>query len=275
MTLAKEQNVATPTGPMNATVETVSHQLGPGFHFLRWSSFANGPPVATWRDSRIGAEWRLLPAGVANIGLTEREEAAAAKIESPVPWDPAMLRPVHRYETQPLLVMAAPLTYGQAEELGHPYDSLTRATFCDEAARSPAVLTLDEVARISGQLSVRLPDENEWEYFCRGGTDSLFFFGDDLPTDAELAQYVEGDPLNQAPNRFGLVGLFTGEWCRTPFRPTYDSPFMPNLVTLRGGAAQFWPWQGSEWIWCASAMRMPSSDAIHGMCGARFVLDLV
>jgi len=43
---------------------------------------------------------------------------------------------------------------------------------------------------------------------------------------------------------------------------------------VRGGGSQFWPWQDEEWIWCASAMRMPSSGLFDGRCGFRLAHDL-
>jgi formylglycine-generating enzyme len=120
-----------------------------------------------------------------------------------------------------------------------------------------------------------LPTEEQWEYVCRGSTRTLFFFGDDLaPTQQALAALVDYGVKLPRTNRFGLVGLFVGEWCGTKFRKRYDEVTSTDDHVVRGGASVFWPWQGSEWAYCVSAMRMPSSDLIGGMSGARFVCPL-
>jgi formylglycine-generating enzyme required for sulfatase activity len=117
--------------------------------------------------------------------------------------------------------------------------------------------------------------EVQWEYACRAGTTSLFFFGDSLPTHRMLERFLTSDLDSASSNPFGLLGLFIGEWCREHFRSSYSSTKESSAYSIRGGGSVFWPWQGSEWGYCVSAARMPSTDwADGGRAAVRLVREL-
>lgn len=222
-----------------------------------------------------GTRWVYIPGGTFSMGLSEEEEEAARSIEDPPPLSIEEMRPVRRVEVAPFLVMKAPVSWALADGVIGPRDLSQRPSFGAVRDLSPAYLTRPEVDDLCLKLGFGLPSESQWEYMCRGGTSSLFFFGNVLPSTPEaLGELVSVGTEKDRVNPFGLAGVFVGEWCRTRFRRTYDDPEETPDFVVRGGASAFWPWQGSEWAYCVSAMRMPSCDLLGAMCGARLIMDL-
>ncbi|MDQ3001233.1 MAG: formylglycine-generating enzyme family protein [Fibrobacterota bacterium] len=94
-------------------------------------------------------------------------------------------------------------------------DSLTQFGFGD------TVKVLDGVTIDYAQSGFRLPTEAEWEYACRAGTQTLYYWGDDFRIfsyyawlDAARAQAV----AQKRPNAWGLYDMlgnvreWTGDW---------------------------------------------------------------
>ncbi|WP_414548101.1 SUMF1/EgtB/PvdO family nonheme iron enzyme [Anabaena sp. CCY 0017] len=121
----------------------------------------------------------------------------------------------------------------------------------------------------------RLPSEAEWEYACRAGTTTPFYFGETITTDlvnydgnfpygsAPKGEYREQttDVGNFPPNSFGLYDMHGNiwEWCQDIYNSSYQgapidgSPWLNgsdnNIKLLRGGSWDFHAWD------CRSANR--------------------
>lgn len=93
-------------------------------------------------------------------------------------------------------------------------------------------------------LNYRLPTEAEWEYACRAGSKSAYFFGDDPAGLEDYAWYVENaekpQPVGKKkPSPWGLYDIHgnVAEWCLDHYVPDFYKQFAGDKVTLEPFAA--------------------------------------
>lgn len=137
----------------------------------------------------------------------------------------------------------------------------------------------------------RLPSEAEWEYACRAGTETRFYWGDD-PNYEDITDYAwfkdnsnreTHDVGTKLPNAFGLYDMCGNvyEWCEDDYHSNYNdapqdgSPWITVIPRyeeahlVRGGT---WKYSQGE---CRSASRrsfFPEYSTSYDVCGFRLVL---
>ncbi len=142
-------------------------------------------------------------------------------------------RPLHEATIARGFYMArTPISLGQYRQLA-PYDSREFGAWedvqavnyisCEDADIWVANLNRSRPSE-ERMLTYRLPTEAEWEYACRGGSQTRFFYGDD-PEFAQLREYgwfeantwdlgaKHPQPVaRKRPNAFGLHDMHGNVW---------------------------------------------------------------
>jgi formylglycine-generating enzyme required for sulfatase activity len=124
----------------------------------------------------------------------------------------------------------------------------------------------------------RLPSEAEWEYGCRAGTTTPFYFGNTILSD--LANYngkfsygrgAKGEYRQQTtevgifpPNAFGLYDMHGNvwEWCADSWHDNYQDAPQDGIPWIESNSKQAKVLRGGSWLYvpgcCRSAYRLNS-----------------
>ena len=223
-------------GSQDLVLQVVERLLGPAYELQGAGSYAVADQV-----HRIGAYvhlptelvLHLLPGGSFVMGSNEGPER-----EQPT-------RTVH---VAPLLLGRLPTTQASWDRVGGEDSRNWHGPELPvEGVTYHAVQTWLGVT--GGGL--RLPSEAEWEYACRAGSQSRFFWGDTM--DEEFCWFGEGAEWTthppsahvDRPNAFGLVDMVgnVAEWCEDTYADGYEhapsdgSPYRgrSSLRVVRGG----------------------------------------
>jgi formylglycine-generating enzyme required for sulfatase activity len=159
--------------------------------------------------------------------------------------------PQHQVSVPPFFMGKYPITQAQWKEVASRTDlkvkqdlNLNPAHFKDrpDSDRRPveqvnwydAVEFCARLSKLTGR-EYRLPSEAEWEYACRAGTTTPFYFGETIT--GELANYdaSETTPVGQfTPNVFGLYDMYGNvwEWCADTWHDNYDGAPSDGSVWL-------------------------------------------
>jgi formylglycine-generating enzyme required for sulfatase activity len=140
----------------------------------------------------------------------------------------------------------------------------------------------------------RLPSEAEWEYACRAGTKTPFYFGETITSglvnyygNSTYGNGPEGkyrkettDVGNFPPNSFGLYDMHGNvfEWCQDVWRRNYDGAPVDGSAWVNGSNRSLRVCRGGSWSeyprWCRSGNRFNYSSAavaVYDLIGFRLV----
>ena len=148
------------------------------------------------------------------------------------------------------------------------------------------------LSHLTGKI-YRLPSEAEWEYACRAGTTTPFYFGETITTDLVNynGNFTYGSGLKGVyrerttdvgsfpPNAFGLYDMHGNvwEWCQDVWHDNYNDAPTDGSAWESGGNSSYRLQRGGSWVYfpehCRGAYRYGS---VAGNCsnywGFRVVL---
>ena len=202
----------------------------------------------------IKLEMVKIPAGTFTMGSDENDDE----------------KPKHQVKLQEFYLGKYPVTQEQYQTIMGNNPS----NFKDNPKNPVEMVTWDNAQEFCQKLrektgkKYRLPSEAEWEYACRAGTQTRYYFGDDEMKLGEYAWYGENSdskthPVGEKkPNNWGLYDINGNvwEWCEDGWHKNYenaakdgtawnDNHSQTNRKVLRGGSWDVNPW------YCRSAHR--------------------
>lgn len=199
-----------------------------------------------YRHAGTGLLFTLVDGGRFDFGMSEYEESLlryrpsdfeSEVVEHFVDEHVQTARPVQKVDVKPFLIANFPLTVDfVTEQWGFGKRQLSKEG-AGYVPSSVAILPMLE------QLELRLPSETEWEYCHRHFTPLK-----ELPESGDYLQLVPGQAI-------GAFGSYA-EICADVWQPSLDGIPTDGKPrpgtgprTIRGGAANLYPWQGcGEWL---------------------------
>lgn len=229
-------------------------------------------------SSYTGMEFIMIPAGEFFMG-SSTEKKDRSDCESPV----------HRVTIKnPFYMGKSPVTQKQWKKIM----GTSPSNFKDEA-RPVEFISWEEVREFIEKLNAlentskyRLPSEAEWEYACRAGTQSRYFFGNDESRLDDHAWYVKNAGrkthvvCKKKPNPWGLYDMHGNvwEWVQDRWHENYSgSPSDGSAWEEGDGSTRVS--RGGSWYCdpdtCRSASRFSREpDSRFANLGFRLVREL-
>ncbi|GCA71447.1 serine/threonine-protein kinase pkn1 [Microcystis aeruginosa NIES-2519] len=226
----------------------------------------------------ITLEMVAIPGGTFTMG-TEDEEIE--RLVKKFNWEGYRReRPQHKVNVPPFFMGKYPITQEQWRAIASRTDLKVKqdldfnpACFKDrpDSDRRPveqvnwydAVEFCARLSKLKEGREYRLPSEAEWEYACRAGTTTPFYFGETIT--GELANYrsretyadeYKGEyrqqttPVGQfPPNAFGLYDMHGNvwEWCADTWHDNYDGAPTDGSAWIENGDDNRSPPRGGSW----------------------------
>ncbi|MCA9960253.1 MAG: formylglycine-generating enzyme family protein [Anaerolineales bacterium] len=151
-------------------------------------------------------------------------------------------RPQHSVRVPSFLMSKYPITQAQWQAIMKkplPYRCKGARRPVDRVTWHHAITFCEQLSQKTGR-TYRLPSEAEWEYACRAGSMTPFYFGETVTTD--LVNYVGEHTYGLAPK-----GIYRHE-------TTEVGSFPPNAFGL-------YDMHGNVWEWCADGWHDDYSGA--------------
>ncbi|MEW6585884.1 MAG: formylglycine-generating enzyme family protein [Nitrospirota bacterium] len=204
----------------------------PGFTYLREATYTCGGITNTVQECRhdlTGIEMNLIPAGKFLMGFGE-EDVEMLKREEKIYKLADDAIPAHPVQLSAFFIGKYPMKQSQWEQVMGNNPSKYKGP-----GQPVERVNWKDALKFCKKSGLNLPTEAEWEYACRAGTSTRFYWGQD-PQEKEVEKYCwcfsnsdfKTHPVGQKePNAFGLYDMSGNiwEWC-------YDCGLYPNTELL-------------------------------------------
>jgi formylglycine-generating enzyme required for sulfatase activity len=129
------------------------------------------------------------------------------------------------------------------------------------------------LSKLTGK-TYRLLSEAEWEYVARAGTNTRFYWGDEIPSGHANCKTGCGDKFDATPvsvdafstdtNKFGLSGIYgnVGDWCEDTWHANYAGAPFDGSAWVNSNPRAFRVTRGGSWESDQSALRSAARNEV-------------
>lgn len=244
--------------------------------FKTQNSFLSAPKIIT---TSSGIEMALIPAGEFIMGddKGDADEKPAHKVQVGAFHIDSREVSQENYES---LMKQNPSKFKGPDKPVEQVDWYRAVLYCNMRSLKEGLKPCYDPSTLACNFEAdgyRLPTEAEWEYACRAGTQTKYFFGDD-PAKLKTYAWFKANadkathPVGQKnPNPWGLYDMHgnVAEWCHDVYGETYypksegkdpRGPSAGNKRVLRGGG-----WSANDDA-CRSAIRASENARFADAC---------
>jgi len=178
-------------------------------------------------------------------------------------------RPRHQVAIAPFWISKYPITQAQYQAIAgkNPSNFKGNQRPVEKVSWWEAIAFCEKLRGKSDRV-FRLPSEAEWEYACRAGTETPFYFGETISTEQvnHNQHYKQTTDVGIfPPNSFGLYDMHGNvwEWCADHWHPNYNGALKDGSAWKTSNDKDSRLLRGGSWDYnpdrCRSASRRQDS----------------